>query len=1208
MRIREIFETPVEDRIEPVIKVGDRQDEHKLAGEIGSYVVTPTLEKYVEDFLEHYTDTFLQQTEEIGVWISGYFGSGKSHLAKIMALLVENRMLEGISASTRFESRVSLTSARRESILRSLSRVPSCQTRVLGFNLNTIADSKSTPLPRLLLSQFYQSKGYGANFLYARVIEAELDERGKLNELHQAVERLTKKPWAEIQNNLNFYARPLYQAASEVAPEVFQTSEEVLQALKNAESGELYHVQFFIRTVLADLKKTEKKEGKSCRLVLVLDESGQWIEDDKNRLSQLQALIEEAAAVGQGKIWVFVTTHEDMGSIYKNARALQGDMKKIEGRFRHKFNLTTENIELVLEDRLFKKNFPGKKATSEVYNENPGVLRDMGQLTHTAQKLPDCSEERFQKLYPFFPYQIHLVPEIVKSLRSSGGRGEQLSGSTRTLLAITQDILTVGRRKYLDAQVGEMVSFDEVYNNLAAGEVSPDVRRELSRIEEVVPGATPLTRRVAEVLFLIREISYIPRTIDNLARLLVEQTTDDLTMLRSRIQPELEKLRAAKLVAKTGEDYEFLTGVRRTFEDEVGDIATQFKVQDLDAGLAKFVSADGIGFQTIPFKGTEFPVRIFFDDTPVTKEGDIEVRVASPLAGGKIKLPEFENRSLRPDEQQTIFVLCESVPGFDGQIRYFLAMRDVIDRWKNDPHKSDEAHKLATDRESVELDKLRRRVNEGLQDGLKYAFIIFRGSSRQVSFKTEQTPGEALRADLAGYWPTLYPKFDRVPTRITNEQRAILDVLKGAKDLTSDVRELKIFDKAGQLDPHSPLLEAIRVYLATRQNRKERTLGNDLVNEFTKPPCGWDPNALRVGVAALVRSGAIKVLINKRPFTNAADSELQDALRVGRSFDKVELVIEETEVQADVLTEVRALVIKLVSNRKIDETPAAIADKVGPFCEEVLDQAGRVALWAEPAGLPLPANFVAGREAFTKLQALKNPSHLVNEVYAHKDTLEAYAHAIRSLNSFVNTWGKSYTEIRGLAASVGVVEHRLPSDGKCKAFLKNWQAAIEQGKIADENTIKDLKNSKALAEQELQKQVTVWREEAEKTAEAALAHLPDELNAAGLGDIQETLAVPLNNFLAGLELETDVARVASLPERAARLVNELALAISAEKDKRTPRPSEGDKPKKPVKKVCVAELASTVRIENEAQWNLVRDKLDQTVRKELAAGNDVELS
>ena len=85
-------------------------------------------------------------------------------------------------------------------------------------------------------------------------------------------------------------------------------------------------------------------------------------------------------------------------------------------------------------------------------------------------------------------------------------------GLTRTLLAITQDIITSGRRNYLNAPVGDLVSFDEVYDNLKGQEVNPDVRKELNRITRRVPGATELTRRVAEVLYLTREIDYIPKT------------------------------------------------------------------------------------------------------------------------------------------------------------------------------------------------------------------------------------------------------------------------------------------------------------------------------------------------------------------------------------------------------------------------------------------------------------------------------------------------------------------------------------------------------------------------------------------------------------------------------------------------------------------------------------------------------------------------
>ena len=179
LTIGELFETRIEDKIEPVIKVGEVADERKLAAEIGAYVVTPTIERYLASFLDHYTDTFQLRTTEIGIWISGYFGSGKSHLAKIMSLLAENRRLAGTTACERFKARIPDDAPERGTIHRALARMPQADTRVLAFNINTLTDSKTTPLPKVLLSQYYQARGYGSNLLYARVIEAELDRQGK---------------------------------------------------------------------------------------------------------------------------------------------------------------------------------------------------------------------------------------------------------------------------------------------------------------------------------------------------------------------------------------------------------------------------------------------------------------------------------------------------------------------------------------------------------------------------------------------------------------------------------------------------------------------------------------------------------------------------------------------------------------------------------------------------------------------------------------------------------------------------------------------------------------------------------------------------------------------------------------------------------------------------------------------------------------------
>jgi hypothetical protein len=1215
MQIRDIFEVPVEEPIEPVIKVSERQDTKKLASEIGSYLVTPTIERYLDDFLEHYTDTLRLSTGEVGVWISGYFGSGKSHLAKITALLLENLQLDGLAAARRFEARLKVDSPRREPILRSLSLLSQCDTQILAYNINAIKDSKSTPLPKLLLSQFYQSKGYGGNVIYARVIEAELDKQGKLPDLHRAAERLAKKTWADIQNNLSFYANYLYRAAVEVAPDVFASPEDVRQALALAEQGEIYSDRFLVQTLLEDLEVRQKVTSKPCRLVIVLDEVGRWVDDDGDRLDLLQGFIEEAASQGQGKIWVFVTTHEDMGAIYENALGLKKDMKRIEGRFRCKWSLTTENIELVIEDRLLKKKRVGRSEVIAAYGENPGILRDLGELKNTNQILPECSEERFTAFYPFLPYQIHLIPEIVKSLRTTGGRGEQLSGSTRTLLAIAQDILRIGRRSYLDVPVGEIISFDEIYGNLAGGEINPDVRGEIRRIEEVVPNATPLTRRVAEVLYLIREIAYIPRTIDNIARLLVERTTDDLATLINRVRTELNKLIQAKLVAEIGEEFEFLTGERRTFEEEVAQESADLRGQGLQQGIAEhFAKTDIIGFSTVSFKDGEFPAHVYFDDTPVSRDGFVDIRVYSPLSViSGVKPSDLEDRSLQADEKQTIFVLCDRVPDFDSHLRYYLAMQIVVNRWKQDSYKSKEARQLATEREANDLIKLRNTVKADIQKGLKYAHIVFRGTSRTLSPKVDQKPGESLRQELSSFWATLYSKYEKVPVRILNEPKAILDILKGSKTLAADVQKLKLFDKAGQLDPQCALLDAIRLYVSNRQSRKERVLGQELTAEFEKPPYGWDPNAVRVGVAALVRVGAMRVLINKKTYTNPNDEDLQNALRAVREFNRVELVLEETETEPEVVEEVRKLLMKLAGVRKIDETPAALSDEMEKFGSGLMIQANQAAGWAKPARLPLPPDFHVGKDTFETILALSNPVHRVKEIHLQQHSLGNYVEVIRRVAQFVEKWGDSFAGMKEFAATLDGIGFRLKSDSSAKAFLDSWNLASTQATFTDAQVWKDLQNSKVAAELDLERSLLTWREDARMIAQKALDQLPQDLANQNLpvDELQATLATSLSEFIANLESATGVAHVAALPEQARQQVRDLENTIIQERQKRD-RVSENDrKPedygKPSLKYIRISDITKRRRIATKEQWQGIRDQLDAAVIQALDEQNEVEL-
>ncbi|HPL66365.1 MAG TPA: BREX system P-loop protein BrxC [Smithellaceae bacterium] len=1208
MHIGEIFETRITEKIEPVIKVGEVQDEKKLASEIGSFVVTPHIEEYTDTFLDHYTDTIRKQTTEIGVWISGYFGSGKSHLAKMLAQVTANRSLDGITATKRFNARVPSSADRKKSIERSLSLLSNCATTVLAFNLNTLTDSRSTPLPTLLLSQYYLSKGYSSNYIFAKVIEAGLDKLQKLDAFHQEVEKRSGKTWENIQTNPNFYRKHLYGAVCAIAPELFSTPDEVAEALRNAEKGEIFNIEFLIKTILTDIKDQEKASGKPARIFFVLDESGQWIEDQQGRLAQLQALAEEAAIAGQGKIWILVTTHEDMGSVYKNAHALDSDFKKIEGRFRFKFGLTTENIELVLEDRIFKKTLAGKKEVEAIYQDNAGVIRGLGELANVSQNLPQCSSENFVKFYPFFPYQIHLIPEIVKALRSKGGRSDSLSGSTRTLLAITQDVIRAGRRNYLQSPVREMVSFDEIYFNLLQeGEISADIRREISKIQSVVPAATDLTPKLAEVLFLTGELNYLPKSADNLARLLVAETSQDLATLQPLIEAELEKLKKAKIVARIGDEWEFLTGERRTFEEAVDTIAAQLKFQDREEGLNKLISTHILGFDTIPFKGHDFQARLYFDNKLLTKNGHVDIRIISPFGhySGKT-ISDYENESLKPENNQTIYIFCDRVPQFSEQLDRYIAMDEVVTKWRSDPSKSGIEHELANSKATIDLPKLKGAVEGSIRQGLKQGHLIFRGSSRAIVCKTGQQAGEAVRTEIGHYFGTLYPKYDKLPIWIKSEQQDISDVLAGSKALSQDVKSLKLYDKTGQLDVHIPLIDEIRIYLTNRQNKKQRTLGQDILDCFETPPYGWDPNAVRIGIAAALRAGMIKIAVDKKIYTNPADTELSSTMRNSKAFNKAEVILEETDVDTAVLIAVRTLLIKLTGNRKIDETPSDITVAAVKYLHDVKKKGDDAQIWASAANFPLPDLFTAGMESIETLLSLTNPVQHVKEWEAKSATIEEELNEILAVHTFYGKHAEPFKGIREHYISLKSIQYKIPKDNVIHHFLKNYATAEQDKTIHKKDVWQTLQDNKASVLTEVEALKRTWRQ----AAKDSLAALKNDIEAAkATGVLSEQELSPFETthqgMAAEIDEETDLIKIALLPDSISGRAKDMIARLEELIKGKEPGGGGGDGRKR-VKKIKL--FPSPKKIKSLIEWTGLKDELDAQISTALDQGDEVELS
>ena len=1213
MKISEIFEVPISDKIEAVIKVAERSDEEKLAAEIGSYVVTPLIEKTLDEFLEHYTDSFRKDTTEVGVWISGYFGSGKSHLAKIMGLLSENRIIKGLTACERFESRISSGSRNRDSIIRSLKIMDQCDTEVLAFNLNTIQDAKKHDLAHLLLSQFYWSRGYCTNLTYARVIEAEVDRSGKLDELHSKIEEISGKKWDDIRKNPTFFLNSFYEAACSLLPENFSTPESLKEALSRAEREELVNVAFLVQECLSYLKRKELMHpGKPQRLLWVLDETGQWIEVDKRRLSAVQAFIEELAIKGQGKIMAIVTTHGDMGAIYAEARALDTDMKKIAGRFWIKPMLTTENIELVLEERLLKKNHAGEQLLTEIYTRRGGALRNIGELVNTNQKLPDCSDTSFIKYYPFFPYQIHLIPDIVKSIRSKGGHGEQMSGSTRTLLGIVHGILNAGRRPYLSCEVRPMVSFDEFYYNLEGSEISPDVKSDIMRIVSKT-GGSDFTRQVAEVLYLIRELPYIPRSLGNLSRLLASDSEEDLPVVESRVLQELKVLQDARLVAQSGDEYEYLTGEKRSFEEEVASLMVM-DATEKEKGLFRFfVKGDGkdhfiewLGIASLEYLGNRFPFTLIIDCNPVTgTSGSVTLDLTTPY--GRLAQKEdaiLQNSLTSPN---TLFVLSGRVQQLEQNLTRYLAIKTVAESWSGDSGKSEEARKLAREREENDLKKLRRTVMEDLAKGLASGTLIFRGSKIPIPQKTGIKPGDALRSLCGDQLKSIYTQYDRLAVRVKDDQKAIRDVVSGKGTSNADVRDLQVYDTGSStLNEHAALVSEVAGYLRVEYMQGRKVTGKTLLKNFEEPPYGWDSNAIRVAVAALVREGRVEISIGNRPFRNPDDPELLDALRIKTRFEGSGISPSADTDTADVST-ARKFLIQLTRKKNIDETSPAVYAAFDEIQQTIMSLAEPVQIWASGSGLPLPASFTDGLEAFMDVASHSIPGHRVMEIVKSREILwEGYS-SVKQYAEFHTKQGRAFVELKEFVHTLESILPHASEKPEIEGCISRYRGAIQAKNFADPQTWTGLTDSKQKAELALRELITGWKEEARNAAFEVRSVVMNKAESLLIEEeFAEKLLSDLTECSKIIDEESRPVSLATLSGRILSLQPGIVRKLEEEYKNRHPDPAREVKETK-IEKIKVAEFIAKKRIVTTGDWETMRDSLDKRVKELLSLEFEVEL-
>ena len=1092
MLIRETFATTIQERIEPVVKVADRNPA-VLLGELKNLVVTPQWETYLHRILEAYSDAFDRDDEQgIGIWISGFFGSGKSLLMKELGVLLEGGELLGQPVHQVFLSRLPSHSEERADLERFLTI---CQrklsTSVIGGNLHAQLSSSNDPLALIVFKLFAREHGYTHNWPLAWAVEYQLDLRGLSAEFHRVASELSGIEWSDVANDPDFYNDVLYQAAASVLPEHFNGPEAVERAVMSAVQSGITPEMLIDR--LRRWCITRDSAGRRYKLLLQLDELGQWIASGNanERIMQVQALVETAAQAAGGRIWMAVTAHGDVQALQQNVQ--QEQYAKISQRFALQCKLSNEDINLVVEERLLRKTQSARIDLTQRFTQRSGEITDLGSLQQAQRVFPTPDTENFSLFYPYLPWTVAVIPNVVKGIAQATGRDEALTGSNRTMIGVVQGGI-IDTPGLLNSPVGRILCLADLYDQLAS-DAPIETRTDINRIISTVPDATTFTTQVARALYLLGQVSYIPCTLENVARALVTSLDTNLAALRMQVKDELERLVAAGYAKQIGESSVFLNTQQRSFQDKVRSRQEELSNQtyELSQKLQEYHSEDALRFDRVSLAGREMPLRLEIDGRVARNPSvPVTIHVFSPFQ--RALDPQvaddtaMKQRSLQ--DPDTIFFRLAETKGLRRALSLALATEEVANQVRASQANTAEVE-VAQQARQVDLPSYKNEVRRLLTQAVRGGTIFFRGSPYQLL--DGEGASDAVRNTLSQLLPSIYARFAEVTHRIINEETAVKAALNG-NTTNTDLQNLGVYKNDGTLNESHALISTLRGSLPQASDDQAAIPADQLRSKFERPPFGWDGNCIKAGLALLLRASACRLIVNGRTITDPNSPDALQYLTKEQSFKTLRIQGIRTDLGVQQLQTIRGY-METIFRVKPALVPATLNNVLGEQLTELAKQAQGVKSWATTARCPLPLAFESSSSLVSELLDSATPSVRLPHFQEQWETLLQYTQVLDNLTMFQREHGTEFLTVREFFSSMLNAEGDLP---ELRRFISDWRIVTNERSVTESDRWNELMKTYHAAQQAVTNQVAAWQQEARKNFTEIQAQLKERVKAAGV--------------------------------------------------------------------------------------------------------------
>lgn len=603
--------------IDGVIKA---ESDKRLKDEITEYVVT------AEQMRPNLLPSLFRGLQKDGtnncVWISGDFGSGKSHLLKILSYVLENKIeIDGKKCAEIFADKC------REDfeLKRLIEKACEIPTVSILFNIQKNLDATATkgidPVLMIFLKVFNSCLGYDEKKPAVAEIERYFASQGKYEWLKSEYLARFGKDWVADRPSIYYKLHNL--------AEIFADMENIDK--ETAYSNLRTQIDHY--TIDSDgfvkLVKNYLDERPGSRLIFFVDEVGQFIGTDIGRMLSLQTIAEGLGDSTDGRASIMVTSQMDIDATVGDlTRRQANDFSRIQGRFTQRINLTSANADEVIQRRILEKTPDAKRILSQEYEKQCNIIKSLLQFGDESQfKSHYASAEEFAADFPFVDYQFDLLQQSIINLsKNNAFTGEQNSVGERSLLAVTHQIANA----YKDFDYSRIVQFSDMYEGIRA-QLQARIHNDIMQAERTL--GDELALKVLKTLFMLKYVAGFPTTVDNITKILLPTFDTDYPDFKSKVQEALNKLVRQSYIDKGAkEDYHFQTNEEKDIENEI-------KAQDLtpdavNKELMKIFRDEIFSENKIKLTANKiFPYGRFVDDELDGRESDLYIHFVTPNSG-----------------------------------------------------------------------------------------------------------------------------------------------------------------------------------------------------------------------------------------------------------------------------------------------------------------------------------------------------------------------------------------------------------------------------------------------------------------------------------------------------------------------------------------------------------------------------------------------